>query len=304
MSTVASRVPTPRSTGDRPDAGELPARPLGPGSVVWYAAGDQRVLLFAVRALLLQVAHPMVGAGVFEHSVYKTDPYGRLWRTTESVNNQVYGGVRAAEEGRRLIRMHTQIKGVDADGRRYHALDPTAYLWVHATMLDTWRLMLREVGPGLTDEQDQQLFEEWHRMALLIGVRPSVLPSTRAEFEAMWEQMLPRLENNPVVQDLLHVVPRRPPFTPIPQRLFDAVGRPLLRRQRELVACTLDPGLRARIGLPAPTPAMRRRVRRTLRVARLGNRLPDWLRQAPLARLAVRRTLRDPRTRPEPVAYP
>ena len=109
------------STPDRQRAGGLPARPLGPGGVVWYAAGDQRQLALAVRLLLHQVAHPVVGAGVEQQSVYKTDPYGRLWRTTVSVVTSVYGGAASAEEGYRLLRMHAGINGVDAQGRPYRA---------------------------------------------------------------------------------------------------------------------------------------------------------------------------------------
>lgn len=279
-------------------------RPLGPGSVIWYAAGDQRVLLLAVRALVLQVAHPMVGAGVGEHSVYKTDPYGRLWRTTVSVLRQVYGGRRTAEEGRRLIGMHAAIKGRDEQGRRYHALNPDAYTWVHATMYDTWRLFLAEIGPGLTDAQDQQLFEEWHRMGLLIGCRPSSMPATRAEFSRMWAEMEARLENNRVVQDLLHCPPTAPRWLPVPERVMALIAAPFLRRQRELLAATVSPVLRERFGLPAPTARSRRRVRRMIRAGRLGNHVPGTLRQSPFARLAIRRTSRDPLLLPEPVAYP
>lgn len=272
--------------------------------MVWYAAGDHRVLLLAVRALVLQVAHPVVGAGVGEHSVYKTDPYGRLWRTTQSVNAQVYGGARAAEEGQRLVRMHAGIRGTDERGRRYHALQADAYVWVHATMYETWRLLLTQAGPGLTDAQDQQLFEEWHRMGLLIGCRPGAMPATRAEFWAMWDRTLDGLENNPVVQDLLHAVPRRPRYLPLPQAPLDRAARPLLARQRELLACTLPPPLRERFGLAAPTTRTRRRVARLMRAHRLADRLPDPLRLAPLSQLAIRRTLRDGRTAPEPVTYP
>lgn len=284
---------------------ELPARPPGPGAVIWYAAGDQRVLLLAVRALVLQVAHPMVGAGVLQQSVYKDDPYGRLWRSSVSVTRQAYGGVRTAEEGRRLIEMHTQIKGVDDDGRRYHALNPEAYMWVHATLFELFRLLLRDLGPGLDDDEEQRLFDEWHRVGLLIGVRPSVLPGSIAEFEQMWSEMLPRLENNPVVQDLLHHVPRRPPAVPIPQPLFDRLLRPLWRLQRELLSVTLDEELRGRIGLPEPTRRVRRRIARLFAVSRrVGNRLPAALRLTPLAQLAIRRTVRDPRNLAEPIAYP
>src|ERR687887_27077 len=96
-----------------------------PGSVVWRCASDPRVLLTAGYALVLQVAHPTVGAGVSEHSSFREDPWGRLLRTLDGFYGLVYGGPEsAAELGRRLLALHRTIKGVTAGGRPYHALEP------------------------------------------------------------------------------------------------------------------------------------------------------------------------------------
>lgn len=306
MSSTASTPETRRPGAGR--AGGLPARPLGPGGVIWYAAGDQRQLALAVRLLIHQVAHPVVGAGVEQQSVYKTDPYGRLWRTTLSVVKSVYGGAASAEEGYRLLRMHAQINGVDAQGRSYRALDKQAYAWVHWTAYESTHLFLRDWGPGLTDEQDEQLFWEWRRLGLLLGVRADQLPESREEFWQGWREMLPRLENNPVVQDLLYLPPRAPRLLPLGHRAADRLlalaAGPLLRAQRDVIAVTIDPDLRARIGLPAPSKRAHRRVRRLQRLSRLGNRLPEPLRLSLLAHLRARRTRRDGTTTPEPVRYP
>lgn len=281
----------------------LPATPLGPGGAIWYAAGDNRLAALSIRLLLHQVAHPMVGAGVEQQSVYKTDPYGRLWRTTLSVVRGVYGGRRSAEEGQRLLRMHAGIRGTDAQGRSYHALDKQAYAWVHWTAYETTRLFLADFGPGLTDAQDQQLFEEWRRHGLLLGVRPDQLPATREEFWEGWHAQVARLENNPVVQDILYAPPRAPRHVPV-QWLIDVVSAVLLRRQRNLIRVTVDSGLRQRIGLPAPDRRARRQVRRMQQYSRLGNRLPAPLRVNPLALLLAFRTRREGTTAPEPIPYP
>lgn len=280
---------------------QLPAQPLGPGAAAWYAASDSRGLLVAIRALVLQVAHPMVGAAVGQQSVYKTDPYGRLWRTVMSVIRQVYGGYEAAEEGQRLLALHQPIHGVDDQGRRYSAMNPQAYVWVHATMFDTWRLFLRDYGPGLTAEQEEQLFDEWRRVGLLIGCQDRLLPTSVTEFEAYFDAMLPTLEDNEVVQDLLHNGPKAPFF--LPQSALDRLNRPLLRWQRAFVAETLPGDLAERFGLP--------RTSRTATVARrlgafshLLGRVPGLARRSPLALYAMWRTGRDPRITPEPIPYP
>lgn len=283
---------------------ELPARPLGPGAVAWYANSDSRFLLVSVRTLILQVAHPMVGAGVAEHSVYKTDPWGRLWRTALSLTRQVLGGYEAAIEGQRLIAMHREIKGLDDSGRRYSALNPNAYLWVHATMFDAWRLFLRDFGPGLSAEEEVQLFDEWHRVALLIGVRESVLPTNLAEFEHYWASMMPQLENSALVQDLLYNPPKRPPFVPMPQKLLDAAYAPGINVLRNVMANTYSPEQRALFGIPTPNGLSRFRYLLLKKTSKAMNHLPAFIRRAPLAQWQIWRTRKDPRITPEPINYP
>jgi uncharacterized protein (DUF2236 family) len=281
--------------------GLLPARPLGPGAVAWYAASDVRALLLAIRTLVLQVAHPMVGAAVGQQSVYKTDPYGRLWRTITSLIRQVFGGYRSAEEGQRLLQLHKPIQGVDSQGRRYSAMNPAAYVWVHATMFDAWRLFLRDYGPGLSPAQEEQLFDEWRRVGLLIGCADRLLPQSVAEFDAYFDAMLPSLEDNDVVQDLLYNGPKAPFF--LPQFLLDWISRPLLRWQRSFVGETLPDELADRFGLERAQRTAAH-ARRLGRFSHLLGYVPGILRRSPLALFSMWRTGRDPRIRPEPVSYP
>ena len=58
---------------------------FGQGSATWQVHADAAMLIGGVRALLLQTMHPLAMAGIAEHSAYRTDPMGRLWRTSEYV---------------------------------------------------------------------------------------------------------------------------------------------------------------------------------------------------------------------------
>ncbi|MFD6986541.1 oxygenase MpaB family protein, partial [Streptomyces sp. NPDC059956] len=122
-----------RSAAHRTSGGRTDPEPPPPGGVLWTIAGDVRALLMLPAAFTLQVAHPAIGAGVDEHSVFRTDPWGRGERSLRSVQLWVYGGADAAAEGRRVRRLHKEIQGTDTRGRRYHSLDPACYAWVHAT---------------------------------------------------------------------------------------------------------------------------------------------------------------------------
>src|SRR5687767_4469128 len=84
---------------------------LGPDSLVCRLFDDPRLFAASGYALLLQVAHPTVGAGVRDHSTFEQDPWGRLLRTVDYLYLLTYAGREAAAVGRRLREVHKQIKG-------------------------------------------------------------------------------------------------------------------------------------------------------------------------------------------------
>ena len=110
---------------------------IKPGSITWRHAADARAFTAAGTTLLLQVAHPTVGAGVSDFSNFRADPWGRLFRTLDFTTVLVYGGPEAAAEmGARIRGFHKPIKGKLPDGTPYHSLEPEAYAWVHATLAE------------------------------------------------------------------------------------------------------------------------------------------------------------------------
>lgn len=176
-----------------------------PGSVVWQRAGDARAFLAAGYALTLQVAHPTVGAGVLEHSNYRADPWGRLLRTLDYVNSTVYGGPRlAGEVGSRVREMHKRIKGTKPDGTPYHALEPEAYAWVHATLAESIVAANQRFVRPMAPAEVEAFWRQWRPLGRLVGVRDGDLPETWGEFRVYFDRMVAeRLENNEAVRDVL-----------------------------------------------------------------------------------------------------
>ena len=105
---------------------------FGPDSEAWRLDREAMLLLGAgPRALLLQIAHPSVAAGVEEHSDFRTDPWRRLDGTLRSYLTIVYGSTASARaEIRRLNELH---RGISGPG--YRARDPELALWVHANLV-------------------------------------------------------------------------------------------------------------------------------------------------------------------------
>src|SRR5205085_4247200 len=100
---------------------------VGPDSVAWRFGSDARLYFVMLNPLLLQVAHPTVGAGVRDYSDFERRPWERLMRTLDYVTLLVYGGRDAIAAGRRLRAIHEAFQGIREDGQRYWALEPQAY---------------------------------------------------------------------------------------------------------------------------------------------------------------------------------
>lgn len=121
-------------------AHEAQGAPLGPGSLLWETAGDPRSLLPGTAAGILQLMLPGLGAGVTDHSNFFDDPFDRIFRSIPYIWGSIFAPDDAEGDvrGRQIRDFHPDIKGVDDQGRRYHALDPDVFWWAHATF--TWEM--------------------------------------------------------------------------------------------------------------------------------------------------------------------
>lgn len=235
-----------------PPEAEIPGLVLGPDSLSWQLASDVRLYLAAGTALLLQVAHPAVGAGVHDYSTFEQDPWGRLLRTIDYVNLSVYGGREAASAGRRLRDLHREIKGVMPDGRRYHALEPNAYAWVHATLIWSFVEAHARFGRPLPADRLGDFYREFLGIGRLVGVRERDLPSDWPAFCEYFDEMVEtRLEHNETVDRVLRSLTdvQRPPLPLVTDRLWRVLRVPPARALRLATVGLLPPLLRERFGL-------------------------------------------------------
>lgn len=268
--------------------------PPPPGGVLWSLSGDVRALLMLPAALTLQVAHPAVGAGVDEHSVFRTDPWGRGERSLSSLQLWVYGGAEAAREGRRLRRLHRTIQGTDTRGRPYHALSPANYAWVHATGFPVYRHAARYLIRPLDGDQERALYREWLQVGRVLGINDRDMPQTIEEFWPYYRAMLAEeIERTVVVDELVA------PGTPVPppdrgplllrlllRALWPVLLVPLARFRRFLTIGLMPRDAREAIGLEW-TDGQERALRRFCAVARVVVPvLPERLRYLPRARRA------------------
>jgi uncharacterized protein (DUF2236 family) len=265
---------------------------LGPGSVAWRHALDWRSLLGSGRALLLQVAHPTVGAGVAQYSNYRAEPWQRLRRTVDSLMLQTYGGHRSVAEAQRLRELHKGFTGVDHHGQRYSALNPDAYWWVHATLFESTVDVHANFGTPLPLSEQRCYYAEWRSLGELLGIKPHRMSRSLEGFREYFADMVANhLEDNGSVQDVLAALvdrhPVEPPWWFLPSAAWRAAGPIGSRTIMTATIGTLPAEFRARLGLQWTAQDERRLVflRKAVRVGM--PIVPRKLRYHPMA-LAAR----------------
>ena len=123
-----------------------------PEDPVWRVHADASMFPAGVTSLLLQMLHPMAMAGVAGHSGYKSDPWGRLQRTSHYLATTTFGTVEHAEEAIAMVRsIHERVRGKDHLGRPYRADDPHLLMWVHAAEIDSFLRGYQTFGDDAPD---------------------------------------------------------------------------------------------------------------------------------------------------------
>lgn len=171
---------------------------FAPGSAIWTVDREAALLLGAGRALLLQIAHPLVAAGVAQHSRFARDPWGRLTRTLETTYSIVFGDASATSAAlARFAAVHRRVRGATGEtagswtaGTPYDAADPALRLWVHATLVDTSLLVYERFVAPLSAGEAAAYYEDSRVLGRLVGVPEAVLPPTLDDFRAYLAEML------------------------------------------------------------------------------------------------------------------
>jgi uncharacterized protein (DUF2236 family) len=181
------------------DRGERPVRRrpdglFGPNAVAWRVHGDvASMLVGGVAGLLLQMLHPAVLAGVWDHSNFRADMHGRLRRTARFIALTTYGGRDEAEAVIARVRgIHDRVRGTLPDGTLYAANDPALLAWVHVTeassFLAAW---VRYAEPRMPGADQDRYYAEMAQMAAALGADP--IPRSRAEARDLVQAMRPQM---------------------------------------------------------------------------------------------------------------
>jgi uncharacterized protein (DUF2236 family) len=197
------------------------------------------LLLGGGRALLMQLAHPKVAAGVDEHSDFRAHPIRRLRRTIRMTMAIVFGDRDTALAAARGVNQaHAKVQGPD-----YRALDPDLLLWVYATLADTALVTYEAFVQPLRPRERVEFHQEFKLLGELLGIPRDRFPTTVRDFDGYLDEMV---AGGPVrvdarARELAEQV-MRPPVRVLPG--------PVMIPLNVITAGLLPPALREQYGLP------------------------------------------------------
>lgn len=187
---------------------------FAPDAIVRRVHGDPvSMMIGGVAALLLQMLHPKVLAGVWDHSNFRADMRGRLHRTARFIAVTTYGAREDADAAIARVRtIHAAVAGTLPDGTPYRADDPALLAWVHVSeammFLAAWQRYGRApLGPA---EQDAY-FAEFAAVPAALGADP--VPRTLAEANAFVGAMRPELRTDARTREVAALVLSQPAAT-------------------------------------------------------------------------------------------
>jgi uncharacterized protein (DUF2236 family) len=219
--TAAGRHDDPAVYGGPPGDPGL----LGPDSISWLIHADLAAVAQAgLPAIVLEILHPSVIAGVQDFSLYRDDPFQRARATLGYVLTTTFGNTAAATAVIEHVRnVHSHINGTRPDGVPYRALDPELITWVHTAI--PWMIMrvFERTNRPLSDRDKDRYLAEQAIIGRLGGA--DIVPTSTGELADYVQSMRPKLGVNTQTREFLDFLLQAPLGVQLPSAVDAEVHR-------------------------------------------------------------------------------
>jgi len=268
---------------------------MRPASDVSRRINAERLLVLAwVRAILLQLAHPLIAAGIADHSTFRGSTLAAFARFRHTVNAMIaltFGRDSERDAAVHAIRaIHRRVHGTLAQscgpfsaGTPYSAEDAALLVWVHATLIESMVLVYEELVGCLSAAERDTYCGDAADLAVALGASNRDVPRTWNEVRAYMDDRFASGEIVVGQQALTLTASLLSPFRP----------RRLVTPAISMLAAGLLPShVRRQYGFPWNRQRARR-FRRTMVLLRLMRRvlpsfLTQWRRARPVDYPAIR----------------
>jgi uncharacterized protein (DUF2236 family) len=201
-------------------------------------------------AVLLQVAHPLVAAGVADHSAYDSDLWRRFLGTIRALYMVTFGSKAEADRAGAVVQtVHARVSGATRTdlgifpaGSEYSADDPKLMLWVHATLVHSSLSAYQRFERRLSADEQESYYADMATVARIFGTPGEAIPPTLAKFREYFAAQL-------AGQEITVTEPARQIARMILQAPLPAPMRLLAPAHRLATAAQLPPRVRREYGL-------------------------------------------------------
>jgi uncharacterized protein (DUF2236 family) len=198
---------------------------IGPGSVSWEVNAEIAAVAQAgLPAIVLEILHPSVVAGVQDLSTYQQDPFQRARATLGYVLTTTFGNTQAATNVIEHVKhVHSFVNGTRPDGVAYRALDPELLGWVHTCI--PWMIMrtFEQVKRPLSARERDRYLAEQAIIGRLGGA--DWVPTSTAELDDYVRAMRPKLGVNAQTREFIDFLLTSPFFPDLPAGLDRGLHR-------------------------------------------------------------------------------
>src|SRR5215510_10496219 len=277
-------------TGQRchhPDAGAQPApradrslTSMRPASDISRRINAERLLVLAwIRAILLQLAHPLIAAGIADHSTFRGSPFAAFARFRHTVNAMTFGRDSERTAAVHAIRaIHRRVHGTLAKscgpfaaGTPYSAEDSALLAWVHATLIESMVLVYEELVGSLSAAERDAYCGDAADLAVALGASDRDIPRTWNELRAYIDD---RFMSGEIVVGQQASTVSAALLSPFRQPLARLLATPVL----SLLAAGLLPGyVRVQYGFVWNRARARQFTRSMIWLRRLRRIMPDFI---------------------------
>jgi uncharacterized protein (DUF2236 family) len=207
-----ARVAGPEGPANRARFAEPGPRWFGEDRPIRRVHGDSAMFAGGLRALLLQSLHPLAMTAVAEHDDYRSDPWGRLARTSTFLAATTFGPADVAQQAvDRVRRVHEHVTGTGPGGVPYRAGDPHLLRWVHVAEADSFLRCHQRFGARPLDAAGCDGYvADMARIGEALGVPDP--PRTHRELTAALESYRPELRAIPQAREAARFLVRTPPL--------------------------------------------------------------------------------------------
>ena len=164
--------------------------------MLWRLSREHVILLHGPAAAVMQVAHPRIGLGVYQHSNFQSAPTDRLDRTLDAVYTMVFGTrAQALAAARKVHAIHRRVTGdaaahnVPGEGQ-YSAFELNLLMWVIATMIMSSVDGYERSVAKLNDSDKDAFYRDMRRLGTLFELPIEYGPQDWRSFLKYWDEQL------------------------------------------------------------------------------------------------------------------